>query len=68
VPWRRNVEGFTGAQVHTRHQDVDVRPPPLFEVLHGGQVHVLPVQAGKGQRLEVVQHSTDLVGTGRFFV
>jgi hypothetical protein len=48
VPWRRNVEGFTGAQVHTRHQDVDVRSAPLFEVLHGGQMHVLPVQAGKG--------------------
>ncbi|WP_442865877.1 hypothetical protein [Aeromonas sp. QDB66] len=54
--------------MHTRHQDVDVRPTLLFEVLHGGQVDVLPVQASKGKRLEVVKHRTDLVCTGSFFV
>ncbi|MFS1163073.1 hypothetical protein ACLKQF_10865 [Aeromonas salmonicida] len=38
-----------------------MHPAIRFGVLNGGQVHVLPIQSGKCQRLEVVQHGTDLV-------
>ncbi|WP_414731092.1 hypothetical protein [Aeromonas sobria] len=41
---------------------------PDLPVLHGGQVHVLPIQSGKGQCLEVVQHLADLGVTGGFFL
>ncbi|WP_373870422.1 hypothetical protein, partial [Aeromonas caviae] len=36
--------------------DVEVYPAILFFMLDGGQVDVLPIQSGKGQRFEVVQH------------
>ena len=65
---RGNIQGFTRAQVNTGHQDVNVDTAPLFPVLHGGQVHVLPVQSGKGQRFEVVQHRADLSVTGDLFL
>ncbi len=41
---------------------------PRLPVQHGGQVHVLPVQSGKGQLLEIVQHRVDLGVTGGLFL
>ena len=65
---RGNVQRFASAQMNTGHQDVDVDTASRFPVLHGGQVHVLPIQSGKGQRLEVVQHRADLGVTGGLFL
>ena len=65
---RGNVQRFTRAQVNTGHQDVDVDTAPCLPVLHSGQVHVLPIQSGKGQRLEVIQHRADLGVTGGLFL
>lgn len=65
---RGNVQRFTRAQVNTGHQDVDVDTAPSLPVLHGSQVHVLPIQSGKGQRFEVVQHCADLGVTGGLFL
>ena len=65
---RGNVQRFARAQVNTGYQDVDVDTASRFPVLHGGQVYVLPIQSGKGQRLEVVQHRADLCVTGGLFL
>ena len=65
---RGNVQRFARAQVNTGYQDVDVDTASRFPVLHGGQVYVLPIQSGKGQRLEVVQHRADLGVTGGLFL
>ena len=58
---RGNVQRFARAQVNTGYQDVDVDTASRFPVLHGGQVYVLPVQSGKSQLLEVVQHGVDFI-------
>ena len=65
---RGNVQRFPRAQVNTGHQDVDVDTAPGLPVLHGGQVHVLPIQSGKGERHEVIQHRADLGVTGGLFL
>ena len=65
---RGNVQRFARAQVNTGYQDVDVDTASRFPVLHGGQVYVLPIQSGKGQRLEVIQHRADLGVTGGLFL
>lgn len=67
LTWWGRIEGFAAAQVNAGDQDVDVYPAVLFVVLDRGQVDVLPIQPGKGQRLEVVQHRADLGGGRGFF-
>jgi hypothetical protein len=61
LPWRGRIERFAAAQVNTGDQDVHMHPAICFGVFNGGQVDLLPRQSGKRQRLEVVQHSADLV-------
>ena len=61
LPWRGRIERFAAAQVNTGDQDMHMHPAIRFGVLNRGQMHVLPRQSGKCQRLEVVQHGTDLV-------
>ena len=67
LPWRGRIERFTAAQVNTGDQDVHMHPAIRFGVFDGGQVHVLPRQSSKCQRLEVVQHSADLVRSRGLF-
>ncbi|MFB2851353.1 hypothetical protein [Aeromonas veronii] len=44
-----------------------MHPAIRFGVFDGGQVHLLPRQSGKRQRLEVVQHGADLVRSRGLF-
>ncbi|CAD7498294.1 hypothetical protein KBAD11_P210 (plasmid) [Aeromonas dhakensis] len=67
LPWRGRIERFAAAQVNTGDQDVHMHPAIRFGVFDSGQVHVLPRQSGKCQRLEVVQHGADLVRSRGLF-
>lgn len=61
LTWWGRVERFSAAQVNTGDQDVDVDSAIVLAVQDGGQVYVLPVQSGKSQLLEVVQHGVDFI-------
>ena len=67
VTWWGRVERFSAAQVNTGDQDVHMHPAIRFGVLNRGQMHVLPRQSGKRQRLEIVQHGADLVRSRGLF-
>ena len=67
LTWWGRIEGLPCAQVNTRDHDVEVYPAILFFMLDGGQVDVLPIQSGKGQRFEVVQYRADFLRPRRFF-
>ncbi|WP_406568503.1 hypothetical protein [Aeromonas caviae] len=67
LPWRGRIERFTAPQVNTGDQDVHMHPAIRFGVLNRGQMHVLPRQSGKRQRLEIVQHGADLVRSRGLF-
>jgi len=61
LTWRGYVQGFSRAQVNAGDQDVDMHTAIFLAVQDGGQVYVLPVQSGKSQLLEVVQHGVDFI-------